>query len=54
MLPPDPELKIMREGRGEKWRELLEDDLNGWLMWRPVGRDWRDGDRAPWIEKSGT
>ena len=48
-LPPDPELFIEKEGRGEKWKELLEDDLSGWLMLRPVGRDWQEGDQAPWM-----
>ncbi|KAF1830802.1 hypothetical protein BDW02DRAFT_572637 [Decorospora gaudefroyi] len=50
VLPPDPELWVEREGRGDKWKELLEDDLSGWLMWRPVGRDWKEGDRAPWVD----
>jgi hypothetical protein len=41
VLPPDPELFVQKEGRGEKWKELQEDDLSGWLMWRPVRRDWQ-------------
>ena len=49
-IPPDPELFAEKEGRGEKWKKLLEDDLSGSLMWRPIGRDWRDGDRAPWMD----
>lgn len=53
-IPPNPRLKermveLEKEGKGEKWAELLQDDLTGWLMWRPIGRDWRDGDKAPWI-----
>ncbi|KAF1941159.1 hypothetical protein EJ02DRAFT_512580 [Clathrospora elynae] len=56
VLPPDPELfrkKEEGEGgvkRGDKWKELLKDNLSGWLMWRPIGRDWREGDRAPWMD----
>ncbi|KAF1847910.1 uncharacterized protein K460DRAFT_393128 [Cucurbitaria berberidis CBS 394.84] len=55
IIPPDPELQrslenLEKAGRGQKWKELLEDDLSGWLMWRPIGRDWREGDRAPWCE----
>ena len=53
-IPPNPRLKerlieLETEGKGQKWRELLEDDLSGWLMWRPIGRDWIEGqDVAPW------
>ncbi len=49
LIPPDLELFVEREGRGEKWKELLQDDLTGCLMWRPIGRDWREGDKAPWM-----
>jgi hypothetical protein len=29
---------------------LRREDLTGWLMWRPVGRDFVVGeDRAPWM-----
>jgi GNAT superfamily N-acetyltransferase len=54
VIPPNPRLEerlkeLEKEGRGQKWKDLLEDDLSGWLMWRPVGRDWMDGDKAPWI-----
>jgi hypothetical protein len=54
VIPPNPRLKerlpeLEREGKGQKWRELLEDDLSGWLMWRPVGRDWdEEKDRSSW------
>jgi N-acetylglutamate synthase-like GNAT family acetyltransferase len=50
VLPADAELWVEKEGRGEKWKELLEEDLSGWLVWRPVGRDWREGDQAPWLD----
>jgi len=55
IIPPSPELEkrlgdLEREGKGQKWKELLEDDLSGWLMWRPIGRDWKDGDKAPWMK----
>lgn len=55
IIPPNPELErrlgdLEKQGRGKKWKELLEDDLSGWLMWRPVGRDFRVGDRAPWVD----
>ncbi|CAO2647237.1 Nn.00g081590.m01.CDS01 [Neocucurbitaria sp. VM-36] len=54
IIPPNPELKsrledLEMQGRGQKWRELLEDDLSGWLMWRPIGRDFKKGDKAPWV-----
>jgi len=33
-----------------RWQELQDDDLSGWLMWRPVGHDYVEGvDRAPWL-----
>jgi GNAT superfamily N-acetyltransferase len=33
-----------------RWQELQDDDLSGWLMWRPVGHDYIEGvDRAPWL-----
>jgi ribose 1,5-bisphosphokinase PhnN len=53
VIPPSPKLEqrleeLEREGKGEIWRKLLQDDLSGWLMWRPVGRDWNDSDKAPW------
>jgi hypothetical protein len=54
VIPPSPKLEgnleeLERAGKGKKWRELLEDDLSGWLMWRPTGRDWVEGeDVAPW------
>jgi hypothetical protein len=48
IIPPDPSLEV--ESPSEKWKELLDDDLSGWLMWRPVGRDFVVGlDRAPWL-----
>ncbi|KAL6706319.1 hypothetical protein ACN47E_005609 [Coniothyrium glycines] len=50
VIPPDPKLEALRGEKGEKWKNLLEDDLSGWLMWRPIGRDWREGDVAPWME----
>ncbi|KAH7396246.1 hypothetical protein BKA66DRAFT_566745 [Pyrenochaeta sp. MPI-SDFR-AT-0127] len=59
VIPPNPELYSPLEGfgierdgkrvkRGKKWKELSDDDLSGWLMWRPIGRDFEEGDRAPW------
>jgi hypothetical protein len=54
VIPPSPKLQqrlveLEKEGKGQKWKELLEEDLSGWLMWRPVGRDWVGGkDAAPW------
>lgn len=59
VIPPNPELynpvDCLEKGkdgarvkRGDKWKELLEDDLSGLLMWRPVGRDYEEGDKAPW------
>ena len=34
----------------QRWQELQNDDLSGWLMWRPVGHDYVEGvDRAPWL-----
>ncbi|KAF2174581.1 hypothetical protein K469DRAFT_717608 [Zopfia rhizophila CBS 207.26] len=34
----------------ERWKELQEDDLSGFLMWRPVGHDYVEGkDKAPWL-----
>jgi GNAT superfamily N-acetyltransferase len=54
VIPPNPMLEkrleqLESEGKGKKWKELLEDDLSGFLMWRPLGRDWAEGDRAPWM-----
>jgi hypothetical protein len=54
VIPPNPNLdkrleQLESEGKGKKWRELLEDDLSGFLMWRPIGRDWAEGDKAPWM-----
>ncbi|KAH7071328.1 hypothetical protein BKA63DRAFT_568465 [Paraphoma chrysanthemicola] len=53
VIPPNPRLQerlgeLDNEGKGKKWKELLEDDLSGWLMWRPIGKDWEEGDKAPW------
>lgn len=53
VIPPNPRLEtrleeLEKQGKGQKWRELLEDDLSGWLMWRPIGRDWELGDKVPW------
>lgn len=53
-IPPAPELQsrlaeLQQAGKGKKWSELLEDDLCGCLMWRPIGRDWKEGDKAPWM-----
>ncbi|PVH93900.1 hypothetical protein DM02DRAFT_661525 [Periconia macrospinosa] len=49
VIPPNPELddeEMMKTSA--KWRELRSEDLSGWLMWRGVGRDWREGDEVPW------
>jgi GNAT superfamily N-acetyltransferase len=33
-----------------RWQELQDDDLSGWLMWRPIGHDYMEGiDKAPWL-----
>lgn len=54
IIPPSPRLKerleeLKKEHKGQKWEELMGDDLSGWLMWRPVGRDWVEGeDVVPW------
>jgi GNAT superfamily N-acetyltransferase len=48
MIPPDRSLNVAYPS--EKWKELESDNLSGWLMWRPVGRDFVPGvDRAPWV-----
>lgn len=54
VIPPNPRLQerlaeLEKEGRGQKWKELLDEDLSGWLMWRPIGRDFEEGDKAPWM-----
>ncbi|CAI6336896.1 unnamed protein product [Periconia digitata] len=53
VIPPHPSLKGREEevegGMSDKWRSWCEEDLSGWLMWRPVGRDYREGDKAPWV-----
>ncbi|KAF1948567.1 hypothetical protein CC80DRAFT_459045 [Byssothecium circinans] len=47
-IPPDPSLKV--ENPSLKWEKLQEDDLSGWLMWRPIGHDYVEGvDKAPWL-----
>ncbi|KAF2023283.1 hypothetical protein EK21DRAFT_45104, partial [Setomelanomma holmii] len=48
VIPPNPRLQerlgeLQMKGRGDTWKRLLEDDLTGWLMWRPIGRDWVEG-----------
>lgn len=46
-IPPDKSLNV--ENPSEKWKELLDEDLSGCLMWRPVGHDYVEGvDKAPW------
>jgi GNAT superfamily N-acetyltransferase len=48
LIPADPSLNVTYPS--EKWKELLSDNLNGWLMWRPVGHDYVAGvDKAPWV-----
>ena len=48
VIPADESLRV--EDPSPKWRELLEDDLSGYLMWRPIGHDYVDGvDKAPWL-----
>jgi len=48
LLPANPALNVPYPS--EKWKELLSDNLNGWLLWRPVGHDYVAGvDKAPWI-----
>jgi hypothetical protein len=54
VIPPSPRLvqrleELEKEGKGETWRRLIEDHLSGYLMWRPIGRDWTDSDTAPWM-----
>ncbi|KAF2438917.1 hypothetical protein P171DRAFT_423388 [Karstenula rhodostoma CBS 690.94] len=47
LIPADPSLNVPYPS--EKWKELESDNLNGWLMWRPVGHDYVAGvDKAPW------
>ncbi|KAF2468952.1 uncharacterized protein BDR25DRAFT_230843, partial [Lindgomyces ingoldianus] len=47
LIPPDVEV----EDPSPRWKELQNDDLTGWLMWRPIGRDFIVGeDKAPWIK----
>jgi hypothetical protein len=42
MRVPDP---------SARWQEWQKEDLRTFIMWRPKGRDWRDGvDKAPWKE----
>ena len=49
IIPPNPSLDV--ENPSERWKQLQEDDLNGWLMWRPIGHDYVEGvDKAPWLE----
>jgi hypothetical protein len=53
VIPPSPGLRerleeLEKEGRGRKWKKLLNEDLSGYLLWRPIGRDWKEGDVAPW------
>lgn len=46
VIPPDVEA----ESPSDRWKELQSDDLSGYLMWRPIGRDFVEGkDRAPWM-----
>jgi GNAT superfamily N-acetyltransferase len=36
----------------EKWSKWQADDLRTFLMWRPAGRNFRQGeDKAPWLDK---
>ena len=49
VIPPHASLDEV-EGRSARWEEWRSEDLSGWLMWRPVGRDWVEGDRAPWVK----
>ncbi|KAF2109395.1 hypothetical protein BDV96DRAFT_585508 [Lophiotrema nucula] len=50
VIPPSPDLQV--ENPSERWKELLQEDLTGWLMWRPVGRDFEVGkDKAPWVKE---
>lgn len=47
-IPPDESLNVPYPSK--KWRELFDEDLSGWLMWRPVGRDFVEGiDKTPWL-----
>jgi hypothetical protein len=36
----------------EKWRKYQAEDLRTFLMWRPAGRDYQSGDKAPWDDKN--
>jgi hypothetical protein len=48
LIPADPSLNVPHPS--EKWKELESDNLNGWLLWRPVGHDYVAGvDKAPWV-----
>ncbi|KAF2731255.1 hypothetical protein EJ04DRAFT_579234 [Polyplosphaeria fusca] len=48
VIPPTDKLNV--ENPSDRWKELLDDDLSGFLMWRPIGHDYVEGvDRAPWI-----
>lgn len=48
VIPPSETLEV--DNPSEKWKELLTDDLSGWLMWRPIGHDYVEGvDKAPWL-----
>ncbi|KAF2260311.1 hypothetical protein CC78DRAFT_620356 [Lojkania enalia] len=47
IIPADVE----NENPSERWKELASEDLSGWLLWRPIGRDYIEGhDKAPWVE----
>ena len=34
----------------EKWKKWAGEDLRVFLMWRPVGRDFCEEDRARWAK----
>jgi hypothetical protein len=59
VIPADMEWVDGQEGERskediEKWRKLVSEDLSGWLIWRPVGRDFVEGvDRALWVVDRG-
>lgn len=48
IIPADKSLNVPNPS--DKWKELQDDDLSGWLMWRPIGHDYVEGvDKAPWL-----
>ena len=32
----------------DTWKKYQSEDLRAFLMWRPVGRDYQEGDEVPW------